>query len=184
MVKTNNVQPIRSLKDIQRMKDCLIRYCSYRDYFLFVLGINVGCRVSDLICLKVKDIRGKTQFNIKEQKTGKIRSIFVNEYLQEEIDKYTKTMEPEDFLFPSRKGNSHITVTQAYRALRKGGEMAGIDNVGCRTLRKTYGYHYYKRYKDLSYLQELFSHSNPTITEKYIGISNDEIENSNREFSL
>lgn len=184
MVKENDVQPIRSLEEIQRMKDSLLRYCSYRDYFLFVLGINVGCRVADLLCLRVKDIRDKTHIRIKEQKTGKFRTIYVNEYLQEEIDKYTNPMKPDDYLFPSRKGDGYITATQAYRALRKGGEMVGIENVGCRTLRKTFGYHHYKRHKDIAVLQEIFSHSSPSITKRYIGITRDEIEDTLKDFSL
>lgn len=184
MVKEKDVQPIRSLEEIQRMKDSLLRYCSYRDYFLFVFGINVGLRISDILPLKVEDIRGKTHIRIKEQKTGKFRTIYVNEYLREEIDKYTKSMKPNDFLFPSRKGTSYITPTQAYRTLQKGAEMADIENVGCRTLRKTFGYHHYKRHKDIAVLQEIFSHSSPSITKRYIGITRDEIENTLKEFSL
>lgn len=184
MVKEKNVQPIRSLEEIQRMKDSLLRYCSYRDYFLFIFGINVGLRVSDILPLHVQDIRNKTHIRIKEHKTGKFRTIYVNEYLREEIDKYTSSLKPEDLLFPSRSGNSYITSTQAYRSLQKAAEMAGIEHVGSRTLRKTFGYHHYKKYKDLAVLQEIFSHSSPAITMRYIGIRQDEIENTLKDFSL
>lgn len=184
MTKEKNVQPIRSLEEIQRMKDALIRYCSYRDYFLFVFGINTGLRISDILPLQVKDIRGKTHIRIKEKKTGKLRTIYVNEYLREEIDKYTAYMKPEDLLFPSRKGNSHITPTQAYRTLQKAAEMAGIENTGTRSLRKTFGYHHYKKHKDLAVLQEIFSHSSPIISKRYIGITQAEIEDTLKDFSL
>jgi integrase len=82
MTKEKNVQPIRSLEEIQRMKDALIRYCSNRDYFLFVFGINTGLRISDILPLQVKDMRGKTHIRIKEKKTGMLRTIYVNEYLR------------------------------------------------------------------------------------------------------
>jgi integrase len=184
MIKEKNVQPIRSLEEIQRMKDSLLRYCSYRDYFLFVFGINVGLRISDLLPLKVHQVQNKRHIRIKEQKTGKLRTIYVNEYLWVEIDKYTTSMKPEDLLFPSRKGNSHITPTQAYRTLQKAAEMAGIENVGVRTLRKTFGHHHYKRHKDLAILQEIFSHATPEITKRYIGIRQEEIEDTLKDFSL
>lgn len=184
MSKEKNVQPIRSLEDIQRMKDSLLRYCSYRDYFMFVFGINVGLRISDLLPLQVRDVRNKTHIRIKEQKTGKFRTIYVNEYLQEEIEKYTASLKPDELLFPSRSGCSHITPTQAYRALQKGAEMAGIEHVGARTLRKTFGYHHYKRFHNLAILQEIFSHSAPSITKRYIGIRQDEIENTLKDFNL
>lgn len=184
MTKEKNVQPIRSLEEIQRMKDSLIRYCSYRDYFLFVFGINVGLRVSDILPLRVQDVRDKTHIKIKEHKTGKFRTIYVNQYLHEEIDKYTASMKPQELLFPSRKGNGHITSTQAYRTLQKAAEMSGIENVGSRTLRKTFGYHHYQRYRDLAVLQEIFSHSSVSLTKRYIGITQDEIENTLKDFSL
>jgi integrase len=144
MTKEKNVQPIRSLEEIQRMKDFLLRDGSYRDYFLFTFGINCDLRINDLLPLRVEDVRNKTQIQIREQKTGKPRTIYVNDCLRREIDKYTVYMKPEDLLFPSRKGDSHITPTQVYRILQKAAEKAGIQHVGSRTLRKTYEHHYNK----------------------------------------
>jgi site-specific recombinase XerD len=94
-------------------------------------------------------------------------------------------MKPEDLLFPSKKGNSHIT--HPYTGLSnapEGAEMAGIENTGTRSLRMTFGYHYYKKHKDLAVLQEIFSHSSPSITKKYIGITQDKIEDTLKDFSL
>lgn len=47
-----------------------------------------------------------------------------------------------------------------------------------------YGYHHYKRNKDVATLQMLFNHSAPSITLKYIGITDDEIDKSLEYFSL
>ncbi|RAS75807.1 tyrosine-type recombinase/integrase [Priestia endophytica] len=170
MSKEKNVQPIRSLEEIQKMKDSLLRYCSYRDYFLFVFGINVGLRISDMLPLRVRDVRDKTYLHIKERKTNNIRAIYINKMLRQEIDRYTSHMNEDELLFPSRKGNSHITATQVYRTLQKAAEMAGIENIGSRTLRKTFGYHHYQTYHDVGVLQEIFNHSNPKLTKVYIGI--------------
>ncbi|MDF9417436.1 tyrosine-type recombinase/integrase [Bacillus altitudinis] len=176
MVKVNNVQPLRSIEDIQKMKNSLIRYCSYRDYFLFVLGINTGFRISDILPLTVKDIRDKKHIVIKEKKTGKLRSIHVNKCLKKEIDEYTSLMSYRELLFPSRKGLEPITLTQAYRVLQKASKIAGIEHVGSRTLRKTFGYHHYQKHKDIAALQEFFSHPSIRITKLYIGVIEDEIE--------
>lgn len=184
MTKEKNVQPLRSLEEIQSMKECLLRYCSYRDYFLFVFSINIGLRITDLLPLRVEQVRNKTHFRIKEHKTGKFRTIYLTEYVREEIDKYTASMKPEDFLFPSRKGNKPISPTQVYRVLKKASEMAGIENVGVRTLRKSFGYHHYKKHKNIAVLQEIFSHSHPKLVKYYIGITQDEIEETLKDFSL
>ena len=39
---------------------------------LFLMGINSGLRISDILKLKVSDVRGKRYIEIKEQKTGNI----------------------------------------------------------------------------------------------------------------
>ncbi len=47
-----DVQPIRSLEQLNDMKWSLKKWCSERDYIMFLLGINTGLRVSDLLKLK------------------------------------------------------------------------------------------------------------------------------------
>ncbi|WP_026575969.1 site-specific integrase [Bacillus sp. UNC438CL73TsuS30] len=174
---TYDVQPLRTKEEIEEMKWSLRRHCSERDYFLFVFGINTGLRVSDILPLKVGDIRGKTHVNVVQQKNGKPRRISLKQ-LAPEIDNYTKGMSDEDYLFPSRKGNKPISETQAYRALVKAGEGIDRTDIGTHTMRKTFGYHHYKRNKDIAILQEIFSHAAPSITKRYIGITQDEIDES------
>lgn len=48
-------------------------------------------------------------------------------------------------------------------------------DIGTHTMRKTFGYHYYKRIKDIATLQQIFNHSVPSITKRYIGITQDEL---------
>jgi len=44
-------------------------------------------------------------------------------------------------------------------------------------MRKTFGYHYYKKTKDVALLMDLFNHSSQSVTLRYIGI-NQEVINS------
>ncbi|MFE4714792.1 tyrosine-type recombinase/integrase [Paenibacillus sp. NPDC056722] len=178
-----DVQPLRTPQEIEDMKQSLRRWCGERDYFLFVVGINTGLRVSDIVPFKVKDVRGKAYINVLEGKTEKKRRVLLEE-IQPEIEAYTRGMDDEDFLFPSRKGNSAISTTQAYRALVKAGEMIDRTDIGTHTMRKTFGYHHYKRNKDVAKLQEIFNHSAPSITMSYIGIRQDEIDESLKGFKL
>jgi integrase len=57
----------------------------------------------------------------------------------------------------------------AYKILRKVAERFHLEEVGTHTLRKTFGYHFYQQTKDVAMLQEIFNHSSPAITLKYIG---------------
>ena len=62
---------------------------------------------------------------------------------------------------------------------------AGIEaHVGTHTMRKTFGYHHYKKFKDVAMLQKIFNHSNPNITLRYIGIEQDQIDESYNNFIL
>jgi len=51
----NYVEPIRDLKTIKYMR-VVLRNQSVRNELLYILGINVGLRVSDIVKLKVGDI--------------------------------------------------------------------------------------------------------------------------------
>ena len=184
MIKEKNIQPLRSMEEIQKMQDSLLRHCGYRDYFLFLFGINTGLRISDILPLRVKDVRDKTQIIVTEKKTKKVRAIYINEILKVEIDKYTTSMGFDEFLFASKKGNSHITPTQAYRRLQKAAEIAGIENTATHSLRKTFGYHHYMKHGDLEILQKFFSHASTSITKQYIGITQDEINENSSGFDL
>jgi integrase len=177
-----HVQPLRSQKEIKDMKWALKRFCGQRDYILFLLGINTGLRISDLVKLKAKDLKKKKQITVREGKTEKTRKLYL-ENIYKELNSYLNTIESE-YAFPSRKGSKHITPTQAYRQLIKAGGMADLENIGTHTMRKTFGYWHYKQFKDIAQLQMILNHDRPTDTLKYIGITEEEIENSMRGFKL
>lgn len=176
------VQPIRDLNKLEEMKEAL-KLNNYRDYFLFVFGINSGLRISDILSLKVDDVQGD-YLKLKEKKTGKAKRYKINASLRREIDYYIDTYKVASWLFPSRKGDGPISSVQAYRVLNKASEEVGLNEIGTHTMRKTFGYFFYKQKKDVAMLQDLFNHSSPSITLRYIGITQEEIDDSLEDFSL
>ena len=124
----NYVEPIRDPDDVQAMKDYLKEW-NERNYMLFMFGINLGLRISDIIKLKVKDVQGQ-YVNIREMKTGKILKRKMNRSLRREVQEYIGNMNPQDYLFKSRKGkNKPITREAAYYILKAAAEDIGIENV-------------------------------------------------------
>lgn len=93
-------------------------------------------------------------------------------------------MTEDEYLFPSRKGHKPITRVQAYRILTDAARQVGQEEIGTHTLRKTFGYHFYKKTKDVAMLQDIFNHSAPVVTKRYIGISQDEIDQAIDGFNL
>ncbi|NEU34121.1 tyrosine-type recombinase/integrase, partial [bacterium LRH843] len=92
---------------------------------------------------------------VKEGKTEKSRTIHLAN-IYEEVNDYIETLQNTQWLFPSRKGDNPITRIQAYRQLNKAAEMAEIETgIGTHTMRKTFGYWYYKQTKDIASLQSI-----------------------------
>ncbi len=178
------VQPIRDKKFIESMKRELLK-SGYRNYMLFLFGINTGLRISDILKLKVSDVKEQTHINLKEQKTGKEKKVKINGII-DELANYIEGMPDNSYLFASQKGdNKPITRVQAYRVLNKAAIAIGLNGeIGTHTLRKTFGYHFYQKTKDIALLQELFNHSSPSITLRYIGINQDIMDNAMDNFIL
>lgn len=179
-----DVQPIRNKEDIEKMKWALGRFCTQRDLILFLLGINTGLRVGDMLALKVKDVAKKKYAVIMEGKTNKPRKINLGG-VYDELNEYIKTL-PQGtvWLFPSRKGDKPISSVQAWRQLQKASKMAEVESIGTHTMRKTFGYWHYKQFGDVAKLQMILNHSHPQITLTYIGITQEEIDNDLENFKL
>ena len=71
-----SVEPIRKPKDIKAIKKMLAD--NSRDLCIFTLGINTNLRASDILDIKVGQVRGSTKLVLKERKTGKTRRITLN----------------------------------------------------------------------------------------------------------
>lgn len=179
------VQPIRNIQKIEEIKTYLLTYKSYRDYFMFVFGINSGLRISDILKLKVSDIHKKEYVKVKEQKTGKLRDVKIMDSLQQELELYIKTMKlkPSDYLFRnSRDPSKPISRIQAHRILKAAAEHVQLDEISTHTLRKTMGYHFYQRTKDIAMLMKIFNHSSESITLDYLCIDRDNLESAYDKF--
>ena len=178
------VEPIRDRETINLVKRILKEHGT-RDYLLFLMGINSGLRISDILKLKVKDVLNKNYIEIKEQKTGKLKRFPITNSFKSELDEYLIGKSPEDWLFSSQRGGKAITRIQAYRIINNACFQAGIEyRIGTHTLRKTFGDHFYQENKDVALLQSILNHSAPSVTLRYIGINQDIIDSSLNAFSL
>ena len=148
------------------------------------MGTNCGLRISDILALNVKDVRDKNHIDIIEKKTKKAKKIPVNEKLKPVIEEFIKGRGDDEPLFLSYL-NNRMERTQCYRIINHACKLAGVDyKIGTHTLRKTFGYHHYKKFKDVAILQKIFNHSAPDITLRYIGIDQDTIDKSYKSFVL
>jgi len=175
----NFVQPIRDKRVVEAIRDYL-RLRSERDYLLFSLGVYSGLRVSDLLNLRVRDVRG-THVEIVEKKTGKRKRFLIHPEVKKDLDKYIEGKHDHEFLFPSRQRkksnglpNQPVDRATVYKMLNKAARKFGLKNIGCHTMRKTWGYHLYMdNPRNLALLMQMFNHSSETITLMYLGLTQD-----------
>lgn len=188
------VYPFKTEKDLQKMHNYFVEKKMWRDDLLFVVGVNVGLRAGDLLKLKWGQVfpdnysEVANAIRIKEGKTGKWRTFYLNESCKKAILKYFKQYIGRgkmpgmgEYIFKSRKGDGHLEVRPAGKILKDAAKEAGITfNVGTHSLRKTFGYWQLKAHQDdamfLCHLQEMFNHSTPKITLRYCGLEDENME--------
>ncbi|WP_425429431.1 site-specific integrase [Domibacillus mangrovi] len=183
MIQLEIVQPIKDKQKIEAMKKVL-RASTLRNELLFVLGINTGLRISDLLSLRIKDVwtnnKVAVRIELKEKKTGKMRHVALNnktrQLIKQYIEKERKKSEGTESLFLSQKGGA-ISRQHAYEILNQAAKWVGVtDRIGTHSLRKTFGYFAYQQGVDLAMIQKLLNHSSQAETLRYIGITQEQMD--------
>ena len=182
-------------KHIEEAKDDEKRRFAYRNKLLFLIGINIGIRGSDLRTLKwsfffdkhddVLEFKDRYVLQpMKQRKQKKFVKLYFNQTVKTSINDYISKYPIEnldDYLFSSRKGDEPIEVKSLWRIIKNTAIEAGIkQNIGSHSLRKTWGFWCFHEAQDknkaLVTLQQCFNHSSTQVTLKYIGLMDDEIE--------
>lgn len=178
----NTVQPIRDKEKIHQIESILESQNPQnpRDYILFELGIYSGLRISDILNLKVKDLKNQEFFILKEKKTGKAKRLAINPTLKKELAKYLLNKSNDEYIIKSREGkNKPISRVMAWNILNNVAKQVGISEIGTHSLRKSFAYHLYmQNNKDIVLIQKLLNHSSPQVTLRYIGILQEDMDNA------
>lgn len=201
-------EPIKEMEDINRISDYLISKGKYRDNMLFIVGINFGLRVSDLLTLRFTHLINdnftfRDRFAILEKKTKNTRKKKRNRYLSinmavvEAVTLYlekTPGVKLSDYMFRSESNNGSSKNTPMHRnsvdTMLKGiAKELGLGNkMSTHSLRKTFAYHQMVMSgndpRKLLLLQQMFGHSTAAQTLDYIGITSEEIDEAYMRLNL
>ena len=186
----NFVEPIRDRKRIAQIKNQLRGEGRYRDLLLFVVGINTALRISDLLQLRVSHFMDehnhiRRRSVIKEEKRGKRQEIVINDSIREALDEYLSaypgiTSDPDNFVFFNSRANTFrepIKRGQAWKFITSICADIGLrGNFGTHSLRKTWGYHARMSGVDLALIMYKLNHASLAYTKRYLGITDDELE--------
>lgn len=183
-------------KHINEATDEHRRQIASRNKLLFVVGINVGLRASDLITLKwnffldsVEDgeYKFKDFYTLQPKKTRKQKKfvkLFFNNTVKKIIVDYLNEFPTDnlyEYMFKSREGDGAIAATTLWRIVKNAAKEAGINqNIGSHSLRKTWGRFCFENAEDktraLVLLQKAFNHSSQDVTLHYLGLLDDDIQ--------
>ena len=106
------VEPIRNIEDIKKIERILSK--NKRNLLFFTMGTNCGLRISDILGLNVKDVKGKSYIQIVEKKTGKFKKFPINSKLKPMFEDYTKGKRSDEPLFVTIFGNRLERVAAYY----------------------------------------------------------------------
>lgn len=200
--------PIKKVEDISAISNWFITRGRYRDNMLFIVGINFGLRVSDLLSLRFSHLIDerfsfRTTFPILEKKTKntrktpKNRYITINDAVVDAVTLYlehTNGVKLSDFMFRSESNNGSNVNKPMHRnsveaVLKEVGKELGLEaKIATHTLRKTFAYHQMLMSNNdprkLLLLQKMFGHSTSAQTLDYIGITGEEIEEAYLKLNL
>lgn len=180
----NTVEPIRDPYIIKCIAED-IKKDNMRNYIIFLCALYTGRRISDVLSLKVGDLKNKDFIFIREAKTGKKIYLPLNDELKNELSTYLEDKQPYEYIFKSPyKNKTTIHRSTFYKILNEYAQKYRLDRIGCHTMRKTFGYHYYQKFKDAVTLMEIFGHVDINITLRYIGINQEVINKTMKNFKI
>lgn len=139
------------------------------------LEANIGIRISDVLNLTLDDIVyecGRYRLDITEQKTQKKREFTVPLEVVEYIRRYCKENKIADnekiFDLSERAVQKHLKLVCDY---------LGYEGISTHSFRKFFATSIYKNNDyNIVLVQKLLQHSSPHTTQRYIGISTQEVE--------
>ena len=130
---------------------------------IWVIGLSTGLRISDILRLRTSDFE-KDRFYIREQKTGKLRRIYVRKRTRKAVHEYlqNRTNVSSDKLFS-------VSRQAVWESFKRAGRRAEISkNIGTHTMRKSYSVGHIGKGFDIADLQRRLNHSRMSDTIGYI----------------
>ena len=169
--------------DFKSLIGKLERDGDFKFCLLISTGVFTGLRISDLLGLRFNQFKMGI-LEIKEKKTGKTRRIKINQDLQTLVFRLQGKLKLQDdsLMFLNRYGTKPIDqsyVNVKLKEIMKRYDILVEANISSHLFRKTLGNRVMKlnngKNESLYLLMDMFGHSSPSVTKRYLGIREREI---------
>lgn len=173
-VGTGKVARPLSQNEVER----ILAYCrgtSERDYILCAVLFYTGLRIGNAAALKVSDVfqygRIVESFTLSkhEMKGKRQHRVYVPQKLARILQPYVlKVFGSQEFLFPSRDGNSHLNTAYAGQVVKGIFDKCGIDEPS-HSARKTFATRLaVEKGTSIFVVSALLGHKNISTTQRYV----------------
>ena len=175
-------QPIRNKNKVRQLAAYYLNRGEIRNHVLIILGVNTALRISDLLRLTwdcVYDFDQqcvRSSITLVEMKTHKEKTIALNHSAISALTLLaTSSAGQGRYIIENTRTGRAISRIQAYRLIRSAAEALKFqERVSCHSLRKTLGYHAWKKGVSLAIIMEIYNHSSLAITRRYLGVTQDD----------
>lgn len=157
-----------------------------RERCLIEVLLSTGCRVSEALSIKTKDILKDTIEILGKGK--KYRKVYLNSSAVEAIDKYLETRQDQNpYLFPSitsnsRKDTAALTSRGATGILKTISKRAGVEDCYPHKFRRTFATKALRNGMSLEKVSLLLGHSSTEVTQRYLDIREEELHEAHKKF--
>lgn len=152
-----------------------------RDLLILELLYDTGCRVDELVKIKLNDVNYSEKSIKVLGKGSKERIVFFGEYTIDTLQKYLIDRDiildgkRSDYLLVSKESRQ-LTTRRIAQIIDKIIKLVAIkNNVTPHTLRHTFATHLLNHGADLRSVQELLGHSSLSTTQIYTHVSNERL---------
>lgn len=205
------VQPLYNADDVRAIGDYLRQQDETRSqpaYMIWLLCVNGGFRVGDVLQLRIAQICGKGKrvaehIQLREQKRGKVIKRQIPPAAREKLQAYINGLEwqrvkYQSYLFESPRNQGHpYTYAWMNERIKEAAAVCGIaQRVTTHSMRKTFAYHWYINNKGdrkefateqeaLQYLSaDILKHNSVAETLRYIGLNQERIDRTTGKVSF
>ena len=156
----------------QEITTVLKKTANEKHRLLLALAYGAGLRVSEVVKIKVEDIRFLDNvILVRQGKGNKDRITLLPSRLVASLQRVAALKRPHDYLFQSQRGGP-LTTRTAQKVFQQAKERAGISSkTSFHSLRHSFATHLLENGTDIRYVQELLGHNSIVTTQRYTHVS-------------
>lgn len=137
---------------------------------------STGCRVGEMVNIKISDIDFSSKTIKVMGKGSKERVVYYGDYASKYLEDYLKNKDKKGYLFTNKRGEK-LTIEEVEYIVRDIMKHISIKtHVTPHTLRHTFATHLLNNGADIRTVQELLGHANLSTTGIYTHVSSDRLK--------